>query len=87
MTRYWFFIDNGDDTAREQSMEVGKYYWVLLKLARRDPEWQPARFTGIAGDSAGATWDYIGFNSDIGHHFVEVLEVGPEVADRTVHCV
>lgn len=79
MTGYWLAIDNGDGTAREQSMDIGKYYWVLVTSSRKAPEWQPARFTGIAGDSIGATWDFIGFNSDVGHHFVEVLKIGTEI--------
>lgn len=57
----------------------GKFYWVLVKSSRALPEWQPARFTGVAGDSLGMTWDFIGFNSDVGHHFVEVVEVGKQL--------
>jgi len=60
-------------------MEIGKYYWVLVRSSKKDPEWQPARFTGVAGDGVGMTWDFIGFNSDVGHHFVEVVEVGRAV--------
>jgi hypothetical protein len=55
----------------------GRFYWVLVRSSSKDPEWQPARFTGIAGHRAGAQWDFIGFNSDVGHHFVEVVDVGP----------
>ena len=69
----------GGDMAEEKTLTVGSYYWVLLNLARRAPEWQPARFTGISADSVGATWDYIGFLSADGHHFVNVIEVGPEI--------
>jgi len=36
--------------------------------------WQPARFTGVACQSAGAKWDLIGFNSDVGCHFVTFRE-------------
>lgn len=63
--------------AQEQNLIIGDYYWVLVKSSRTPQTWQPARFTGVAGDSVGMTWDYIGFNSDVGHHFVEVIEVGP----------
>jgi hypothetical protein len=50
-----------------------------VRSSTKDPEWQPARFTGVAGPSSGAKWDLIGFNSDVGHHFVEVVEIGPEL--------
>jgi len=41
--------------------------------------WQPARFTGVACQSAGAKWALIGFNSDVGHLFVEVVDIGSEI--------
>jgi len=55
----------------------GRFYWVLVRSSTKDPEWQPARFTGVAGQSAGAKWDFIGFNSDVGHYFVETVDIGP----------
>ena len=57
----------------------GRFYWVLVRSSTKHPEWQPARFTGVACQSAGAKWDFIGFNSDVGHHFVEVVDIGPEL--------
>ena len=60
-------------------LTTGRYYWVLVQSSKKEPEWQPARFTGVSGDSAGATWDFIGFNSDSGHHFVEVKQVGGQI--------
>lgn len=57
----------------------GRFYWVLVRSSTKHPEWQPARFMGVACQSAGAKWDLIGFNSDVSHHFVEVVEVGPEL--------
>jgi hypothetical protein len=57
----------------------GRFYWVLVRSSTKHPEWQPARFTGVAGRSAGAKWDFIGFNSDVGHYFVEVVDIGPEL--------
>lgn len=79
MTGFWLVIDNGDGTAREQSMDVGKYYWVLVTSSRKSPEWQPARFTGMSLDSVGMSWDFIGFLSTDGHHFVDVLKIGNEI--------
>lgn len=73
---YWFLFQKGD-IAVERSLIIGRYYWVAVKSSRKAAEWQPARFTGVAGDSIGPTWDFIGFNTDVGHHFVEVIEVGP----------
>ncbi|OPY94105.1 hypothetical protein A5906_15610 [Bradyrhizobium sacchari] len=58
----------------------GAFYWVLVRSSTKDPEWQPARFAGVAGHSLAARWDFIGFNRDVGHHFVEVVEIGPELA-------
>jgi hypothetical protein len=60
----------------------GRFYWVLVRSSTKDPEWQPARFTGVAGHGAGGKWQFIGFNSDVGHYFVEVVEIGPELGDR-----
>lgn len=57
----------------------GRFYWVLVRSSTKDPEWQAARLTGVAGHSAGAKWEFIGFNSDVGHHFVEVVDIGPEL--------
>jgi hypothetical protein len=47
----------------------------------KDPECQPARFTGIASREADARWDFIGFNSDVAHYFLEVVDIGPELTD------
>ena len=78
----------GDNTAidplrgtdlSEAWLKQGHFYWVLVHSSAKDPEWQPARFTGVAGHSSGAKWDLIGFNSDVGHYFVEVVEIGPEL--------
>ena len=57
----------------------GRLYWVLVRSSTKDPEWQPARFTGVAGHGDGANWAFIGFNSDVGHHFVEVVDIGPKL--------
>jgi hypothetical protein len=65
-------------------LNQGRFYWILVRASTKGPEWQPARFTGLAGHSAGAKWDFIGFNSDVGHHFVEVVEIGPELTDGAV---
>ncbi|KRR26190.1 hypothetical protein CQ14_21135 [Bradyrhizobium lablabi] len=62
-------------------LNQGRFYWVLVRSSTKDPEWQPARFTGIASHGAGASWDFIGFNGDIGHHFIEVVDIGPEITD------
>jgi hypothetical protein len=51
-------------------LNQGRFYWVLVHSSTKDPEWQPARFTGVAGHGAGATWDFIGFNSDVGHYWM-----------------
>jgi len=37
----------------------GRFYWVLVRSSTKQPEWQPARFTGVAGRSAGTKWDFI----------------------------
>ena len=57
----------------------GCFYWVLVRSSTKHPEWQPARFTGVSCQSASAKWDFIGFNSDVGHYFVEVVDIGPEL--------
>jgi len=64
-----------------KDLEQGKFYWVNVRPnSRPDGEWQPARFTGVSGDSdAAATWDFIGFASANGHHFVEVVEIGGRI--------
>lgn len=57
--------------------------------------WAPARFTGFSADTharevliggtihaiaySPETWDFVGFRSDDGHHFVDVMDVGPEI--------
>ncbi|MBR1070605.1 hypothetical protein ABIF65_011464 [Bradyrhizobium japonicum] len=56
----------------------GRFYWVLVRSSTPNPEWRPARFTGVACQGAGAKWDFISFNSDVGHHFVEGVDIGPE---------
>ncbi|MGY8685263.1 hypothetical protein Q2941_47165 [Bradyrhizobium sp. UFLA05-153] len=61
----------------------GRFYWVLVRSSTKNPEWQPAHFTGVACQSACAKWDFIGFNSDVGHHFVEVVDIGPEALLRS----
>ncbi|MCW2330814.1 hypothetical protein M2229_011497, partial [Bradyrhizobium japonicum] len=38
----------------------------------------PARF-GATCQGDGAKWDFIGFNSDVGHLFVEVVDIGSEI--------
>ena len=76
---YVCILLKGEDMAQERTLTVGRYYWVAVKSSRKAAEWQPARFTGIAGDSVGPTWDFIGFNTDVGHHFVDVVDVGPEI--------
>jgi hypothetical protein len=63
-------------------LNQGRFYWVLVRSSAQGPEWQPARFTGIAGHGAGGKWQFIGFNNDVGHHFVEVVEIGAELTDR-----
>jgi hypothetical protein len=60
-------------------LKQGSFYWVLVRSSAKDPVWQPARFAGVAGRSSRKKWDLIGFNSDVGHYFVEVVEIGPEL--------
>jgi hypothetical protein len=57
----------------------GRFYWVLVRSSTKHPEWQPARFIGVACQSAGAKWDLIGFNSDVGHYFVDIADIGTEL--------
>ena len=56
----------------------GRFYWVLVRSSTKHPEWQPARF-GATCQGDGAKWDFIGFNSDVGHLFVEVVDIGSEI--------
>ena len=72
-------LDGLDPTTDIAQLKQGRFYWVLVRSSTKDPEWQPARFTGVAGRSSGAKWDVIGFNSDVAQHFVEVVEIGPEL--------
>jgi hypothetical protein len=74
-------IDGPDSMTEIAQLNQGRFYWVLVCSSTKDPEWQPARFTGVAGHRAGAQWDFIGFNSGVGHHFVEVVEIGAELTD------
>jgi hypothetical protein len=62
-------------------LNQGRFYWVLVRSSTKDPEWQPARFNGVAGDTAGAKWDFVGFNRDVGHYFVEIVDIGPELTE------
>jgi hypothetical protein len=62
-------------------LNQGRFYWVLVRASTKDPEWQPARFTGFASHGAGAAWNFIGFNSDVGYHVIEVVDIGPELTD------
>lgn len=57
----------------------GRFYWVLVRSSTKTLEWQPARFTGATCQGDGAKWDFIGFNRDVGHHFIEVVDIGPEL--------
>lgn len=57
--------------------------------------WMPAMYTGKSADTVAReetrgdevvlvayspdTWDFIGFRSDDGHHFVDVVQVGPQI--------
>lgn len=65
-------------------LQKGAFYWVNI-IANDTNEglfsdsWQPARYTGRAGDSIGDTWDFLGRLSANGHHFIEVMKVGPEI--------
>ena len=58
----------------------GRFYWVLVRSSTKHPEWQPARFAGATCQGDGAKWDFISFNSDVGRHFVEVVDIGPELS-------
>lgn len=78
MTDYWVAIQKGE-TMEERSLRTGAYYWVLVRSSRKASEWQPARFTGKSLDSVGLSWDFVGFNSADGHHFLEVIEIGAEL--------
>lgn len=78
-TEYILAILKGDDTMQERILAVGRYYWVLVGRKDHEPEWQPARFTGMSADSVGATWDFIGYHSTDGHHFVDVLQIGGQI--------
>lgn len=68
------------------ALRTGAFYWIrTVADAEREAmmpetEWQPARYTGRAGDSVGDTWDFLGRASADGHHFVDVMEVGAEIA-------
>ena len=62
-------------------LNQGRFYWVLVRSSTKDPQWQPARFTHIVSHGTGASWDFIGFHGDIGHHFIEVVDIGPEIID------
>jgi hypothetical protein len=72
-------INRPDHATDIAQLKHGRFYWVLVRSSTKDPEWQPARFTGVFGQSSGAKWDVIGFNSDVAHHYVEVVEIGPEL--------
>ena len=68
------------------ALRIGAFYWVrTVADAEREAtmpqtEWQPARYTGQCGDASAAhTWDFIGRASADGHHFVDVMQVGPEI--------
>lgn len=66
----------------------GAFYWVrMVEGDERNniiPEtsWQPARYTGRAGDSVGDTWDFLGYYSATGHHDVNVMEIGAEIIQQ-----
>ena len=62
-------------------LNQGRFYWVLVRSSTKDPEWQPARFNGVSGGTAGAKWDFVGFNRDVGHYFVEIVDIGPELPE------
>lgn len=57
----------------------GRFYWVLVRSSTKHPEWQATRFAGATCQGDGAKWDFIGFNSDVGHLFVEVVDIGSEI--------
>ena len=60
-------------------LNQGRFYWVLIRSSTKDPEWQPARFAGVSGHGAGAKWHLIGLNTDVGHYFFEVTDIGTEL--------
>ena len=57
----------------------GRFYWVLVRSSTKHPEWQAARFAGATCQGDGAKWDFIGFNSDVDHLFIEVVDIGSEI--------
>lgn len=67
------------------TLNVGSFYWVRTVAGDEreaifpQTEWQPARYTGRAGDSIGETWDFVGRLSADGHHHVDVMQVGNEI--------
>jgi hypothetical protein len=68
------------------TLRAGAFYWVRVvadserEAMTPETEWQPARYTGQCGDASAAhTWDFIGRASADGHHFVDVMQVGPEI--------
>jgi hypothetical protein len=69
-------FDSMTDVAQ---LNQGRFYWVLVRSSTKDPEWQPARATGVAGCSADPKWEFVSFNPDVGHHFVEIVDIGPEL--------
>lgn len=60
-------------------LNEGHFYWILVRSSTKHSEWQPARFK-CAGEGRIAIWDFVGFNGDIGDRFVEVVDIGPELA-------
>jgi len=81
-TENWRYKINEPDSITDiAQLNQGRFYWVLVRSSTKDSEWQPARFTGIASHGAGARWNFIGFNSDVAHHFIEVVDIGPELTD------
>lgn len=69
----------------DNGLRQGAFYWVrIVAGAEReavipDTSWQPARYTGRAGDTVGETWDFLGYYSATGHHDVDVIQVGAEI--------
>lgn len=73
------------------NLKPGSFYWVLVQpLLRRDryivedvskkPEWQPAKFVGVSGDSdARLVWEVLGEQRDEAHHHADVVDFGPEI--------
>lgn len=64
-------------TDKERKLTVGCFYWIKVRVIGTVDagEWQPGRFTGI-DFSHLPTWDFIGEETESGHHHVEVAEVG-----------